>query len=43
MAAIWRIAPPLTVSLQEIDRGIAIIDEAIDDVLGRRKSKARNA
>jgi 2,2-dialkylglycine decarboxylase (pyruvate) len=43
MAAIWRIAPPLTVSPQEIDRGIAIIDEAIDDVLGRRKSKARNA
>jgi 2,2-dialkylglycine decarboxylase (pyruvate) len=34
MAAIWRIAPPLTVNPQEIDRGIAIIDQAIDDVLG---------
>ena len=35
MAAVWRIAPPLTVSPQEIERGVAIIDEAIDDVLGR--------
>jgi len=43
MAAIWRIAPPLTVSAQEIDRGVAIIDEAIDDVLGGRKSKVRDA
>jgi 2,2-dialkylglycine decarboxylase (pyruvate) len=33
MAAIWRIAPPLTVSKAEIDRGIAIIDQAITDVL----------
>lgn len=32
MAAIWRIAPPLTVSSQEIDRGIAILDQAITDV-----------
>jgi 2,2-dialkylglycine decarboxylase (pyruvate) len=39
MAAIWRIAPPLTVSPQEIDRGIAIIDEAIDDVLAGSKPK----
>src|SRR5262245_44620210 len=39
MAAIWRIAPPLTVSPQEIDRGVAIIDEAIDDVLAGSKSK----
>jgi len=33
MAAIWRIAPPLTVSREEIDRGIAILDQAIEDVL----------
>lgn len=38
--AIWRIAPPLTVTAQEIDRGIAIIDQAINDVLATGKSKA---
>ena len=34
MAAIWRIAPPLTVTPEEIDRGIAILDQAIGEVLG---------
>jgi 2,2-dialkylglycine decarboxylase (pyruvate) len=33
MAAIWRIAPPLTVTRDEIDRGIAILDQAITEVL----------
>ena len=33
MAAVWRIAPPLTVSVDEIDRGIAMLDEAITGVL----------
>ena len=33
MAAIWRIAPPLTVTTEEIDRGIAILDQAIGEVL----------
>jgi 2,2-dialkylglycine decarboxylase (pyruvate) len=33
LAAIWRIAPPLTVSREEIDRGIAILDQAITEVL----------
>lgn len=33
MASIWRIAPPLTVSVEEIDRGIAILDQAIADVI----------
>jgi len=33
MAAIWRIAPPLTVSKDEIDRGIALIDQAVAEVL----------
>ena len=33
MAAIWRIAPPLTVTPEEIDRGIAILDQAIGEVL----------
>lgn len=29
MAAVWRIAPPLTVTKDEIDRGLAILDDAI--------------
>jgi 2,2-dialkylglycine decarboxylase (pyruvate) len=33
MASIWRIAPPLTVREEEIDRAIAIIDQAIAEVL----------
>jgi 2,2-dialkylglycine decarboxylase (pyruvate) len=33
MAAIWRIAPPLTVQKDELERGIAIIDQAITEVL----------
>ena len=38
MASMWRIAPPLTVRSEEIDRGIAILDQAITEVLaeGRR-------
>jgi len=37
MASMWRIAPPLTVSRAEIDRGIAIIDQAITEVLAEGK------
>jgi 2,2-dialkylglycine decarboxylase (pyruvate) len=33
MAAVWRVAPPLTVTREEIDRGIAILDKAISDTL----------
>jgi 2,2-dialkylglycine decarboxylase (pyruvate) len=33
MASIWRIAPPLTVGRAEIDRAIAILDQAITEVL----------
>lgn len=33
MSAIWRIAPPLTITRTEIDRGIQIIDQAINEVL----------
>lgn len=40
MAAVWRIAPPLTVTHQEIDRAISIIDEAIGQV---RSGAARQA
>ena len=40
MAAIWRIAPPLTVSTQEIDRAVAILDQAIGEVLAGRASRA---
>jgi 2,2-dialkylglycine decarboxylase (pyruvate) len=33
MAAVWRIAPPLTVTREEIERGITIIDQAIGDII----------
>jgi 2,2-dialkylglycine decarboxylase (pyruvate) len=36
MAAIWRIAPPLTVGAEEIERAITIMDQAISDVLASR-------
>jgi 2,2-dialkylglycine decarboxylase (pyruvate) len=39
-SAIWRIAPPLTVSTDEIDRGIAIMDQAIGDVMSSRSARA---
>ena len=32
MAAVWRIAPPLTVAKEEIDRGLAILDDAMTAV-----------
>ena len=31
--AVWRIAPPLTVSMQEIDRAVSILDEALRESL----------
>jgi 2,2-dialkylglycine decarboxylase (pyruvate) len=31
--AVWRIAPPLTVSFDEIDRATAILDEALRESL----------
>lgn len=40
MAAVWRVAPPLTVTYEEIDRAISIIDEAIRQV---RSGAARQA
>ncbi len=40
MAAIWRIAPPLTVTTEEIDRGIAILDQAIGEVLAGGLARA---
>jgi 2,2-dialkylglycine decarboxylase (pyruvate) len=35
MAAVWRIAPPLTVTRAEIERGLGILDQAMGDVLAR--------
>jgi len=32
MAAVWRIAPPLIITAEEIDRGLAIIDQAMSDM-----------
>jgi 2,2-dialkylglycine decarboxylase (pyruvate) len=31
---VWRIAPPLTITPEELDRGVAIMDEAITEVTG---------
>jgi 2,2-dialkylglycine decarboxylase (pyruvate) len=31
--SVWRIAPPLTVSIDEIDRATAILDEALRESL----------
>jgi 2,2-dialkylglycine decarboxylase (pyruvate) len=42
MAAIWRIAPPLTVTNSEIERAIAIIDQAITEVLDKNTHRAAN-
>lgn len=36
--SVWRIAPPLTVSHAEIDRGIAILDQALSESLDRLSS-----
>ena len=33
--SVWRIAPPLTVSEDELDRGLAILDEALGDGLDK--------
>jgi 2,2-dialkylglycine decarboxylase (pyruvate) len=33
LASVWRIAPPLTVSVEEIDRGLEILDDAIGSVI----------
>lgn len=38
---VFRIAPPLTVSLEEIDIGISILDQSITDVLNLRTTKAQ--
>ena len=39
MAAVWRIAPPLTVTMEEIGRGIAILDQAIGEVLAGGRAR----
>jgi len=33
MSAVWRVAPPLTTTEDEIDRGLAIMEDAIKSVL----------
>ncbi|BBK41044.1 aspartate aminotransferase family protein [Allostella vacuolata] len=33
--AVWKLAPPLTVSRQEIDQGLEIIDRALGELTGR--------
>ena len=34
-ASVWRIAPPLTVSEDELERGLSILDQALADGLDR--------
>lgn len=29
--AVWRVAPPLTASIEELDRGVAILDQALEE------------
>ena len=43
MAAIWRIAPPLTVTREEIERGVAILDQAIGEVAAQGAKSLRRA
>jgi len=31
--SVWRIAPPLTVTRQELDRGVEILDQALRESL----------
>lgn len=38
MSAVWRIAPPLTVSKDEIDRGLEILDDAMTEVLAEGRA-----
>ena len=33
MAAIWRIAPPLTIAEEDLDLGLTLIDQAIRETL----------
>lgn len=40
MGGTFRIAPPLTASAAEIDRGLAILDTALTDVTGRHRPQA---
>ena len=40
MSAIWRIAPPLTVTREEIDRALTVLDQAITEVLAEGRAEA---
>ena len=35
LASVWRIAPPLTVSTEEIDKALTILDQALDEILSQ--------
>jgi len=36
MSAVWRIAPPLTATTQEIDLGLEMLDQAVSEVVAGR-------
>lgn len=40
--SVWRIAPPLTISNEEIDRGIAILDESLQESLDEMTKRSFN-
>jgi 2,2-dialkylglycine decarboxylase (pyruvate) len=39
--AVWRIAPPLTVSKDELDKGVEILDQALRDGLDELAKNGR--
>lgn len=41
--AVWRIAPPLTVSREQLDRGIEILDRALCDSLDELSAQSKSA
>ncbi|MCA8932216.1 MAG: aspartate aminotransferase family protein [Rhodospirillaceae bacterium] len=43
LGSVWRIAPPLTITVEELDRGIAILDDAIAAVLAEQTQVKRDA
>jgi 2,2-dialkylglycine decarboxylase (pyruvate) len=41
LASVWRIAPPLTCNEDQIDEGLAILDQAIAEGLSESTTRAR--
>jgi 2,2-dialkylglycine decarboxylase (pyruvate) len=39
LASVWRLAPPLTVRTDEIDKALTILDQALDETLRNEGSR----